>query len=95
MRDIHGDLKERADLLRQQLNNAQAQFERLLEQLKKDRESQLEALKFQLEAVNKVLEMEHRRRGSAASAPRAQLLQQPEPQQPPAITEISKLRRAI
>jgi hypothetical protein len=73
MRDIRGDLQERANLLEQQINAAQAEFEKLIEQLKREQNSRLDDLKAELEAVNRVMEIEHRR---ATSAPKPQ---QPQP----------------
>ena len=39
MRDIRGDLQERANLLEQQINTAQAQFEKLIEHFKREAQS--------------------------------------------------------
>jgi len=39
MRDIRGDLQERASLVERQINAAQNQFEKLLEQLKNEHDS--------------------------------------------------------
>jgi hypothetical protein len=93
MRDIRGDLQERASLFQQQIDTAQAQHQALLDQLKKEQDSRLKALKDELEAVNRVLEIEHRRVGMAGAAAN---FQQPQPQQPPSIppVDLSKLRRA-
>jgi hypothetical protein len=84
MRDIRGDLQERANLLGQQINAARGQFEQLIEQLKRERDSRRDDLKSELETVNKVMEIEHRRVRSATPAPKPQLQpqsQQPQPQQ--------------
>jgi hypothetical protein len=98
MRDIRGDLKERANLLEQQLNAEQAQFEKLIEQLTREHESRVEELKAELEAVNRVKDIELRRLGSTNSAPHAQ----PQPPQQlsnanlaPTVTDITRLRRAV
>ena len=80
MRDISGDLQERANLLKQQKNSARAEFEELIEQIKWEHDSKLKDLRAELEAVNRVTETEHRRLRGAASAPRPQS-QQPQPQQ--------------
>jgi hypothetical protein len=95
MRDIRGDLRDRANLLEQEINSAGAQFEALLDQLKKKRDGQLEALKFELKAVNRVLDIEHRRVGSGTSAPKSPLpSEQAQRPQPSTVTDISKLRQA-
>ena len=91
MRDIRGDLQERGNLFEQQINAAQAEFEKLLEQLKKEQDSRLDNLKAELEAVNRVMEIERRR---ATSAPKPQQSQQPQPQQPLANFLVRKLSEA-
>jgi hypothetical protein len=82
MRDISGDLQERANLLGQQINAAQGQFEQLIEQLKKEQDSRRDDLKSGLETLNKVLQIEHRRLGSPSSAPKTQPQPQPQAHQP-------------
>jgi hypothetical protein len=71
MRDIRGDLQDRAALLEEQINAHEAQFEKLIDQLKREHDQRLEDLKTELEAVNRLLELELRRLEStpAASAP--------------------------
>jgi hypothetical protein len=66
MRDIRGDLQDRATLLEEQINAQQGQFEQLVEQLKREHESRLEGLKAELEAINTLMEIEHRRISGAA-----------------------------
>jgi chromosome segregation ATPase len=83
MRDIRGDLQERANMFEQQINAAQDQFEKLIDQLKREKDSRLADLKAELDAVNRVIEIEHRR--SATSVPKSQ------PQQPLANFLVSKL----
>jgi hypothetical protein len=61
MRDIRGDLQDRAGLLEEQINAHEAQFDQLIEQLKREHDSRLEDLKTELEAVNRLLELELRR----------------------------------
>jgi predicted RNase H-like nuclease (RuvC/YqgF family) len=103
MRDIRGDLQERAHLLEQQINAEHAQFEKLIQQLTTEQESRVEELKTELEAVNRVKDIEHRRLGSATSAPQPQSQQSRAQQQPqlpnanfaPTVTDISRLRRAV
>jgi hypothetical protein len=72
MRDIRGDLQDRANLLREQINSQQGQFDKLIEQIKREHESRLEDLQTELEAVNTLMEVENRRIGSAASMPQGQ-----------------------
>jgi len=76
MRDIRGDLQERANMFEQQINAAQDQFERLIEQLKGEKDSRLGDLNAELDAVNRVMKIEHQRLRSATSVPKSQ------PQQP-------------
>ena len=94
MRDIRGDLQERADLLEQQINSAQAHFDKLIEELKREQEGRLGDLTAELEAVNRVSEIEQRRLGNAMSASKPEpqpWSQQPPPQQPLANFLIHKL----
>jgi len=72
MRDIRGDLQDRAALLEEQINAHEAQFDKLIDQLKREHDSRLEDLKTELEAVTRLLELELRRLETAPSAPRAQ-----------------------
>ena len=69
MRDIRGDLQERASLVEQQINATQNQFKRLMEQLKSEHDSRAIDLKVALNAVTRVIEIEHRRLGGTPSAP--------------------------
>jgi len=69
MRDIRGELQERASLVEQQINATQNQFKRLLEQLKSELHTRAIDLKAALNAVNRVIEIEHRRLGGTTSAP--------------------------
>jgi peptidoglycan hydrolase CwlO-like protein len=80
MRDIRGDLKDRADLLEEQINTAQAQFEKLIEQFKSEHDKRTEDLTVELDALKTLMGVEDRRLGRAASAPNGQ--SQPQPQQP-------------
>jgi cell division septum initiation protein DivIVA len=75
MRDIRGDLQERASVVEQQINVAQDQFEKLIEQLKREHDGRANGLKAELDAVNRVIEIEHRRLGSTTSAPKSHLRQ--------------------
>jgi hypothetical protein len=72
MRDIRGDLQDRANLLEEQMNAHEAQFDKLIDQLKREHDARLQDLKTELEAVNRLLELELRRLETApvqSSAP--------------------------
>jgi hypothetical protein len=79
MRDIRGDLQDRASLLEEQINAHEAQFDKLVEQLRAEHESRLEDLKTEFAAVTKLMELEHRRLSNVPSAPKAAVAQ-PAPQ---------------
>ena len=89
MRDIRGDLQERASVVEQQINVAQDQFEKLIEQLKREYDARAIGLKAELDAVKRVIEIEHRRLGSTTSAPKSH------PQQPLADFLVRKLGEAV
>ena len=69
MRDISGDLQERAKLLDQQINAARDDYKRVVEQLTREKNSRLDDLKSELDVLNRVMESENRRLRSAASPP--------------------------
>jgi hypothetical protein len=75
MRDIRGDLQDRAALLEEQLNAQEAQFDQLIEQLKREHDTRLEDFRAELDAVNRLMELELRR---IESAPPGQRTQAPE-----------------
>jgi hypothetical protein len=77
MRDIRGDLQDRAALLEEQINAHEAQFDKLIDQLKREHDSRLEDLKTELEAVNRLLELELRRTDTAPAAQRGSLRETP------------------
>jgi hypothetical protein len=56
VRDIRGDLQDRADLFAQQISIEIARFERVIWQLKTEHDNQLEHLRAQLRLANKLLE---------------------------------------
>ena len=72
MRDIRGELQDRASLLEDQINAHEAEFEKLIEQLKREHDSKLEDLTAELEVVTRLTEVEHRRFSSAPAAPTVQ-----------------------
>jgi hypothetical protein len=67
MRDIRGDLQDRAALLGEQINAQEAQFDQLIEQLKREHDTRLEDFRAELDAVNRLMELELRRIESAPS----------------------------
>jgi hypothetical protein len=64
MRDIRGDLQERADLLGKQIGAAQEQFDKLIEQLNLEHATRLNDLKSWLDTVRLVIRIEDRGAGS-------------------------------
>ena len=56
MRDIRGDLQDRADIFEQQIGVENARFERLILQLKTEHDNKLELLRAQLRLADKLLE---------------------------------------
>jgi hypothetical protein len=82
MRDIRGDLQDRATLLEEQIKAQEAQFEHLIEQLNKEQDSRLTGLRTELDAVSRLMELECRRFEAAAAGQRAQAPEQAA--QPPA-----------
>ena len=73
MRDIRGDLQDRAaNRLQEQISTTQAQFDRHIEQLRRELETRLEDLKSALDNVHMVIGIEGRRLGSSLSATKAQ-----------------------
>jgi hypothetical protein len=77
MRDIRADLEERAALLESQINCADAQFDKLVEQLKAEYETRLKNVKAELAAVRTLLGIEDRRLANGASAPKPQAQARP------------------
>ena len=97
MRDIRGDLQDRASQLEQQISAHEAQFEKLVAQIGAEHEARLEELRAEFVVVTKVHELEQRRVDNAAQAwtglpvqpapqsvpqPPVQRLQQPATPQP-------------
>ena len=72
MRDIRGDLQDRAALLEEQINAHESQFDKLIEQLKREHDSRLEDLKTELDAVTRLMELELRRLETAPAASASQ-----------------------
>jgi hypothetical protein len=80
MRDIRNDLQDRANLLEEQINAADAQFESLVEQLRTEHESRIEDLKAEFEAVSRLLEVEQRRLANIPVTPTPAPAPKPQPQ---------------
>ena len=57
MLDIRGELRERAYMVQHLINVEHAHFEQMLLQLKTEQDKRLEALKAQLRAVNKLIDV--------------------------------------
>ena len=81
MRDIRGDLQDRANVSVEQISAAQDQFDKLIEQLKREQETRLADLKSGLDSVRLVLGIENRRAGGPPPATNAQSELRP-PHQP-------------
>jgi hypothetical protein len=86
MRDIRGDLQDRASFLKEQLSAAQAQFEKRQEQLKREHEARIEDLQSEFEAVTTLMELEYQRLTDAPV--------QDEPRQAPPLAERHPVREA-
>lgn len=82
MRDIRSDLQERTNMLEEQINSAHGQFEKYLEQLRNEQDARLKDIKDELEAVQALLAIEHRRLGGAQPTPQAKA--QPQARKPQA-----------
>jgi hypothetical protein len=63
MRDIRGDLQERANAIKEQMSAAHNQFEKRLEQLKLDHQSRQKNPMAELDAVKLIMKIEDRRLG--------------------------------
>jgi hypothetical protein len=68
MRDIRGDLEERAAWLEKQISSAQAHFDMLVERFKAEHENRLKPVRAEFDAVHVLLGGEDRRLGSGATA---------------------------
>ena len=100
MRDIRGDLQDRANLIAEQVSTTQGQFDKHIEQLKSEHQTILDDLKSALHDVRMVVGIEDRRLGSSPPAAEVQSqasprshcrAQQTQPQQPPSDSLIRKV----
>ena len=86
MRDIRGDLQDRAALLGEQINAHEAQFDQLIEQLKREHDTRLEDFRAELDAVNRLgarprlRRIEQRRTRNSSGKRTAPYLQPAQPQ---------------
>jgi hypothetical protein len=72
MRDIRGDLEDRANLIAEQISATQGQFDAHIEKLKREHQTVLEDLTSALHNVRMVIGIEGRRLGTSLSATEAQ-----------------------
>jgi len=82
MRDIRGDLQDRASLLEGQISANEAQFEKLVAQIRAEHEARLKDLRAEFDVVTKLHELEQRRLDNAPPAPTGAPVQ-PAPQAVP------------
>jgi len=82
MRDIRGDLQDRASLLEEQISAHEAQFEKLVAQIRAEHEARLKDLRAEFDVVTKLHELEQRRLDNAPQAPTGAPVQ-PAPQAVP------------
>ena len=107
MRDIRGDLQDRAEALERELKAAQSRFDELMVRLKEEHDDRLDDLKNELDAVKLLIGLEQRRLGAGAAnghpaakpQPRAQQSEAPRPPQaqatpPRAPQQEAQIRRA-
>jgi hypothetical protein len=78
MRDIRGDLEERAAWLEKQISSAQAHFDMLVERFKAEHENRLKPVRAEFDAVRVLLGGEDRRLGNGATALKPQAAQGPQ-----------------
>ena len=71
MRDIRGDLQDRANLIAEQISATQGKFDAHIEKLKCEHQAVLEDLKSALQNLHVVIEIEGRRLGRSISATEA------------------------
>ena len=69
MRDIRGDLQDRASLLEEQIRAHKAQFEKLVAQIRAEHEARLKDLRAEFDVITKLHELEQRRLDNASQAP--------------------------
>jgi hypothetical protein len=80
MRDIRGDLQDRAEALDREIKAAQMRFDELMVRLKEEHDGRLENLKNELDAVKLLMGLEQRRLSNGVANGHA--LVKPQPQAP-------------
>jgi len=78
MRDIRGDLQDRAGFLEEQIGAAQAQFEKRMELFTREHEAKIADLQAELEAVSMLMEREYRRIMTAPDVEEERLQEPPQ-----------------
>ena len=79
MRDIRGDLQDRAKLIEEQISSTQSLFDKFIEKVKLEHKDKLEALKSDLDNIHLVMKTEDKLQSEAT--PSEQPCQQAQSQQ--------------
>ena len=79
MRDIRGDLQDRAKLLEEQISSTQSQFDKFIEKVKLEHQDKIEGLRSDLDNIHVVMKTEDKLQSEAT--PPQQLRQQAQCQQ--------------
>jgi hypothetical protein len=69
MRDIRGDLEERANLCQEQIRSAHSHFETMIQQLQTERDARIADLKSLLIMVERLIEYEDGYMGAVVTLP--------------------------
>jgi hypothetical protein len=93
MRDIRGDLQERSDRLAEQISATQAQFDKVIEQLKLEHQGKLEDLKSDLDAVRMVMKTDDQLGSRISPSKQSEVPQRPQPAQSQQATSQSLMRK--
>src|SRR5215510_1515241 len=75
MRDIRGDLQDRASLLEEQISANEVQFAKLVAQMRAEHEVTLKDLRAEFDVVTKLHEFEQRRLDNAPQVPTSEPVQ--------------------
>jgi hypothetical protein len=79
MRDIRGDLQDRAKLIEEQISSTQSQFDKFIEKVKVEHRDKLQGLKCDLDNIHVVMKTEDKLQSEATAS--EQLRQQAQSQQ--------------
>ena len=90
MRDIRGDLQDRASLLEEKISANEVQFAKLVAQMRAEHEATLKDLSAEFDAVKKLLELERRRFDDAPQAPGAPVQPAPQAVPPPSPQSVDQ-----